>query len=383
MAETNMETAIARGISKGIREGIGSAVWDTAIAIGTVAVLGLAVWVKVNPDSFNLGGNGEIALDPITVHIGEHFLDDSPSGSYDYVLERDGSTAVPIPSPCDGTIGHVWFQGRTGNLSTGFGAGQVVEVACESGGGGKLWLFGHLVENSQTKKPGDRIAKGEAIGIQGQTGRASGVHIHNQIHEYSIDGDGIPVRGERITDRDFTKPLIMAYIEFLRKGQKGRSPFSSTGFGAAYQWALSWEGGCVNHPADRGGKTYKGVTEANAARFGYSDPCSMPDSAVEKVYQSFWNDANCQQWRSREMAIVCLDTAINFGTGGWQMFVQSGTRRDGYRYPPLPKNEQDAARTIAQWRLEYRDFRVAEAPDQRVFLRGWQNRDRALLDAVR
>ncbi|MCT7992540.1 M23 family metallopeptidase [Laspinema sp. C5] len=152
---------------------------------------------------------------PLKQHRGPHFYDDTPTGSYDYVLERDGSTAVPIPSPCNGIIGRVWFQGRTGNLSTGFGAGQIVEVACD---GGKLWLFGHLVKGSPTKQPGDRITKGEDIGIQGKTGRTSGVHIHNQIHEYSIGIDGVPVRGARITDRKLTQPLIDEYRDFLATG---------------------------------------------------------------------------------------------------------------------------------------------------------------------
>jgi murein DD-endopeptidase MepM/ murein hydrolase activator NlpD len=156
-----------------------------------------------------------VPFKPIKQHRGPHFYDDSPSGSWDYVLERDGSTAVPIPSPCNGTIGRVWFQGRTGNLSTGFGAGQIVEVACD---GGKLWLFGHLVQGSQTKQPGERIIKGEDIGIQGTTGRSSGVHIHNQIHEYSIGIDGIPVRGKRITNRQLTLPLIDDYRDFLATG---------------------------------------------------------------------------------------------------------------------------------------------------------------------
>jgi hypothetical protein len=83
------------------------------------------------------------------------------------------------------------------------------------------------------------------------------------------------------------------------------------------------------------------------------------------------------------MQLVCFDTAVNFGVGGWQMFSSQGRRRDGHRYPPLPRDERAAAGVIAQWRLEFRDFRVREAPDQMVFLRGWRNRDRALLEKVK
>jgi hypothetical protein len=49
-----------------------------------------------------------------------------------------------------------------------------------------------------------------------------------------------------------------------------------------------------------------------------------------------------------------------------------------------PDGEQpNSGKEIAQWRLEFRDFRVREAPDQQVFLRGWRNRDRALLEKVK
>ncbi|MCT7964548.1 peptidoglycan DD-metalloendopeptidase family protein [Laspinema sp. D1] len=189
--------------------------WTTTSTTTTATTVTNATPQEISKTTTPAAQTKVVPFKPLKQHRGLHFLDDSPSGSYDYTLERDGSTAVPIPSPCNGVIGRVWFQGRTGNLSTGFGAGQIVEVACD---GGKLWLFGHLVKGSQTKQPGDRIIKGEALGIQGQTGRTSGVHVHNQIHKYSIGTDGIPVRGDRITDRSQTRPLIDDYHDFLATG---------------------------------------------------------------------------------------------------------------------------------------------------------------------
>jgi hypothetical protein len=380
MTVKNLESALANGISKGIREGVGGAIADGLVGLATLAVFGLAIFQNVLPDASKTGDSSH-GFEPITVHIGPHFYDDSPSGSWDYVLERDGSTSVPIPSPCNGTIGGVYFQGVNGSLATGSGAGQIVGVACD---GADYWLFGHLIEGSPTLKPGDRVAKGEAIGTQGTTGRSSGDHIHNQIHRWTKGSDGIPVRGERITDRSYTLPLIMQYIEFLRKGQQGGSSTLSPGFNAAYEWTLGKEGGCSDHPADKGGRTYKGIIRSVAQRHGYSDPCTMPESTVRRIYESeYWNPARCGEWQTAQMQLVCFDTAVNFGVGGWQMFSSQGRRRDGHRYPALPRDERASARAIAQWRLEFRDFRVREAPDQRVFLRGWRNRDRALLEKVK
>ncbi|MCT7964004.1 hypothetical protein NG791_25335 [Laspinema sp. D1] len=120
-----------------------------------------------------------------------------------------------------------------------------------------------------------------------------------------------------------------------------------------------------------------------AQRHGYSDPCTMPESKIQEIYQAeYWNPAGCGQWRSAQMQLVCFDTAVNFGVGGWQMFSAQGSLRDGHCYRALPRDEREAARVIVQWRLEFRDFRVSEAPDQRVFLKGWQNRDNDLLRKV-
>ncbi|AFY85479.1 glycosyl hydrolase 108 family protein [Oscillatoria acuminata] len=377
MTSPNLEQSLAKGISKGISDGIGNAIGETLVAAAAIGAIALAVFPSLTPTLKTASGH---SFEPITVHIGPHFYDDSPSGSYDYVLERDGSTSVPIPSPCNGTIGGVYFQGVTGGLATGRGAGQIVGVACD---GADYWLFGHLIEGSQTKKPGDRIAKGETLGTQGTTGRSSGDHIHNQIHRWTKGDDGVPVRGDRITDRSYTKPLIMAYIEFLRKGQK-RSPSNlSTGFNQAYDWTLGKEGGCSDHPADRGGRTYKGIIRSVARRHGYDDPCTIPESKIQEIYlKEYWEPAKCDQWQSGEMQLTCFDTVVNFGLGGWQMFRDQGSRRDGHRHPSLPKDEKEAALAIAQWRLDFRDFRVKEAPDQVVFLRGWRNRDNDLLRKV-
>ncbi|MGK7920403.1 MAG: M23 family metallopeptidase [Trichodesmium sp.] len=136
----------------------------------------------------------------------DYFIDNSPPGAYDFTLELNGKFKVNIPAPCQGTIRNTRFQGRNGNLKTGQGAGQIVELTCD--GTNHYWLMGHLVQGSPPRT-GTRIRKGQSIGLQGLTGRTSGYHVHAQIHYHN---------GQRITNRRITRPLVENYIKFLRKG---------------------------------------------------------------------------------------------------------------------------------------------------------------------
>ncbi|NET46210.1 M23 family metallopeptidase [Okeania sp. SIO2B3] len=142
---------------------------------------------------------------PYVVHT-PYFIDDSPPGAYDFTLEQNGKLKIAIPAPCQGTIRRTRFQGKNGSFATAYGAGQIVELMCD--GTNYYWLMGHLVQGSPPRT-GTRIKKGQAIGIQGLTGRTSGYHVHAQIHYHN---------GQRITNRKITRPFVENYIKFLRKG---------------------------------------------------------------------------------------------------------------------------------------------------------------------
>ncbi|MGJ3244921.1 MAG: M23 family metallopeptidase [Elainellaceae cyanobacterium] len=136
----------------------------------------------------------------------DFLIDDSPPGSWDFTLidPSSDSTKVDIPSPCDGIIDDVWFQGHNGGLESGSGAGQIVEVNC----GDFTYLFGHL--DSTHVKAGQQVALGESIGIQGSTGRSSGDHVHLQLHD--------PESGDRITDRTITGQKVDKYFALAKGG---------------------------------------------------------------------------------------------------------------------------------------------------------------------
>lgn len=163
----------------------------------------------------------------------------------------------------------------------------------------------------------------------------------------------------------------------------------------ALRFTLRWEGGYVNHPADRGGETNKGVTTATYR--GYRQRKGLPvqsvraitDAEVREIYESqYWIPAQCSVMQ-RPLAIVHFDTAINFGVGGAAMFLQdllnvSIDRSIGpiTRAAIAKADHASVARRYCQARIDYRYRRVNADPTQQVFLRGWLNRDNALLQLI-
>lgn len=63
---------------------------------------------------------------------------------------------------------------RSGWLS---GFGKCIEIKHSLG---YTSLYGHL--NKLLVKKGDKVSKGDTIGLSGSTGRATGVHLHYEIH---------------------------------------------------------------------------------------------------------------------------------------------------------------------------------------------------------
>ena len=165
----------------------------------------------------------------------------------------------------------------------------------------------------------------------------------------------------------------------------------SSRFDASLPFILRWEGGFVDHPADRGGATNKGVTQrvydAWRARQG-QPPRSVrliEEPEVQAIYESdYWVPPRCDLL-SGPLDLVHFDTAVNMGPGRAVRFLQSAVRCpvDGDFGPStaLAVASCDAGEAV----LAYCDAReafyrtlVARKPDQGVFLKGWLNRLRAL-----
>lgn len=141
-------------------------------------------------------------------------------------------------------------------------------------------------------------------------------------------------------------------------------------------FVLKWEGGDSDHPSDFGGATRKGITEGALRQYGsqagvvVQNPMFLTDEEVTRIYQAIWDDSQCGTY-AEPFATACFDTAVNFGVGGMNEFLQELTVQPH-------QDPKEAAIALANARIAYRHQRVAEEPSQQDFLQGWLNRDNDL-----
>ncbi len=105
---------------------------------------------------------------------------------------------------------------------------------------------------------------------------------------------------------------------------------------------LAREGGYVNHPADRGGPTRYGITEAVARAHGYQGAMrSLPIEEARGIYRRlYWFRPKFDQvaLRSDAVAAELFDTGINMGPSVAATFLQralTALNRQGRDYPDL------------------------------------------------
>ena len=86
------------------------------------------------------------------------------------------------------------------------------------------------------------------------------------------------------------------------------------------------EGGYVNHPADRGGATCFGITEAVARAHGYGGAMrDLPRSEAESIYRRlYWLRPRFDQIarRAPRLAAELFDTGANMGPAVAATFLQ-------------------------------------------------------------
>jgi lysozyme family protein len=102
------------------------------------------------------------------------------------------------------------------------------------------------------------------------------------------------------------------------------------------------EGGYANHPADKGGPTCFGITEAVARAHGYAGSMrQLPRREAEAIYKRlYWLrprfDAIAA--RSARVAAELFDTGVNMGPAVAATFLQralTALNRNGQDYPDL------------------------------------------------
>ena len=113
------------------------------------------------------------------------------------------------------------------------------------------------------------------------------------------------------------------------------------------------EGGYVNHPADRGGPTKWGITEAVARRQGYADDMrDLPRSDAAAIYRAlYWARPQFDKVAdiAPELAAELFDTGINMGTGTATGFLQralNALNREGRDYADITVDRQIGPRTL-------------------------------------
>ncbi|MEO9601248.1 glycosyl hydrolase 108 family protein [Parasphingorhabdus sp.] len=117
---------------------------------------------------------------------------------------------------------------------------------------------------------------------------------------------------------------------------------------------ISIEGGYSDHPADRGGPTRWGVTEAIARAHGYAgDMRHFPRVEAKAIYKRrYWHRPNFDQIAklAPHIAAELFDTGINMGTGTASGFLQrclNALNRNGRDYSDISIDRKIGEKTLA------------------------------------
>lgn len=155
-----------------------------------------------------------------------------------------------------------------------------------------------------------------------------------------------------------------------------------------------WEGGWANHPADKGGKTNRGVILATwnyyAPKYGWQSGeqglRNMSEQQWRIIIKEFWNLAKGDTINDQVIAEKVFEITWGSGPGNAGIVLQRALNRigkpvkiDGGIGPQTLKatNEADPKALFNALHLEHEIFLrniVKNDPTQAVFLDGWINR---------
>lgn len=120
---------------------------------------------------------------------------------------------------------------------------------------------------------------------------------------------------------------------------------------------IAREGGYSNHPADRGGPTRWGVTQAVARAHGYTgDMRAYPRDEAASVYRRlYWLRPGFDRVAELAPALAAelFDTGVNMGPAVAAGFLQralNALNRGAADYPDVPVDRQIGAATLAALR---------------------------------
>jgi len=155
---------------------------------------------------------------------------------------------------------------------------------------------------------------------------------------------------------------------------------------------LSFEGGFVNHPNDKGKETNKGVTIATWKKQGYDkdgdgdidvDDLKLisDEDAVNVILRPhYWNRWKADQINSQSLANILVDWVWGSGVNGIKIPQQLlGVTADGIVGPKTlaalnAKEPHAFFNLIKNRREQFFNTIVKNNPSQKVFLKGWLRR---------
>jgi lysozyme family protein len=169
----------------------------------------------------------------------------------------------------------------------------------------------------------------------------------------------------------------------------------SSAFTASLPFVLRWEGGYVNHPADPGGATNKGVIQRvyddwrKRQGLPVRDVRQLEDAELHAIYEAdYWLPPRCDLLQ-RQLDLVQFDTGVNMGVGRAVRMLQGalGCDVDG-DFGPATRRAAETC-SLGATIIAYCDARetyyrrlAEQKPKLQVFLNGWLNRLNALRKEV-
>lgn len=152
---------------------------------------------------------------------------------------------------------------------------------------------------------------------------------------------------------------------------------------------LRWEGGYVDHPADPGGATNRGIIltvfKKYAAELGLTPDVAglkqITEEQAKVIYKKqFWDLMRGDEIRDQQVANIIFDGFVNMGRNGLKIAQRvAGTTIDG-QFGPHTISTLNAASgrvffdTYKDNRIAYYKKLAAKKPKMEVFLKGWLNR---------
>jgi len=166
-------------------------------------------------------------------------------------------------------------------------------------------------------------------------------------------------------------------------------------FEDALKFVLKWEGGFTDHPKDPGGATNKGITQKvyddykKSKKHPQINVKHILDFEVREIYETRYWDLVRAKWLKAPLGLVMFDTAVNFGPAGAIRRLQKALKLKitGVWTQEISDvihtcDARMVALEICKLRKIWRNFRVKQNLSQKVFLKGWLNRDNDLINEV-